>query len=132
MSGHIPIRRVSYSYTTIFWRVILMFAVSYVWKNNVQSSYLYGRDTKLCHVVCISGIRKFRWSELKAATNGFSNGNLIGQGGDFIVYKVLQVYNFVMDNLECGELHGKTPLFKTDVLICARFKHLLYSLHSKL
>jgi hypothetical protein len=53
---------------------------------------------------------------LKAATNGFSNGNLIGQGGDFIVYKVLQVYNFAMDNLECGELHGKTPLFKT--LVC--------------
>lgn len=45
---------------------------------------------------------------MKTATNGFSKGNMIGQGGTFEVYKVLQAHNLVLNNLDSDELKVKT------------------------
>jgi len=37
--------------------------------------------------IIAAAVRVFRWSELKAATNNFSDGNIVGRGGFDTVYK---------------------------------------------
>lgn len=53
--------------------------------NGVENNVFAGCEESVAPLLV--ALREFSWSELKAATNGFSDDNIIGRGGFFIVYK---------------------------------------------
>nr|TKW02327.1 hypothetical protein SEVIR_8G237000v2 [Setaria viridis] len=84
--------------------------------NDVENSVIAGIEVPM--VPSLVAIREFRWSELKVATNSFSDGNIIALGGSFIIYKgVLKGGNIIAVKRCYSGYYAKWPHKNYDLLL---------------